>query len=59
MLLEYLSVPYKETFLEIPAKVNSKLLFNATYFYPEIKDGEITVQGVVPVAKYICRKYGH
>lgn len=57
-LLEYLEVPYKDNYLEFPKSIDIKLLYSTTYHLPHLKDGDIEVHGIIPIAKYLCRKCG-
>lgn len=57
-ILEYLEIPYKDIYLEFPKCIDIKLLYSTTYCLPHLKDGDIEVSGIIPIAKYLCRKSG-
>ena len=57
-LLEYLQQPYKETNIDMPKVMDVKAICHAMHSLPILKDGDFTIVEVVPIAKYICRKFG-
>lgn len=57
-ILEFLYIPYKETFVDPPKTFDFKYIHTAMHTLPILKDDEFQISEVVPIAKYICRREG-
>lgn len=57
-ILEYLRLPYKETYADPPKVFDVKYIHTALHTLPILIDGDFKITEVVPIVKYICKRAG-